>query len=113
MTTLPSFVQLMASLGLDNDRKPLEGPGMSPRSSPHPHSRTSSVASGRSSPLSPPSRGINIRRLQSSPSIVITQDGGAKPSRTERHASTERRVSPTPRARYSPYSAPVRVLAIN
>jgi hypothetical protein len=87
---LPSFIDLMRSLDLDND---VQGPGVSPKA---PHVRAASVASValyRSSPY--------VRHTELSPSIVVTQPGVRSAS-----ADGRRRTSPHP-ARYSPYAAPV------
>ncbi|KAJ3485363.1 hypothetical protein NLI96_g5029 [Meripilus lineatus] len=100
MTALPSFVELMASLGLDGSPKPEERP------LPHHHSRSSSYSS-ISSVASRSSSNHSSSNLSpyrnGSPAIVIEQTDSPTTA-TPRDWEMERRRS---RTRYSPYSPPI------
>jgi hypothetical protein len=119
-TILPSFIELMASLGLDN--KP-SGPGVAPSPS---HSRSASMASRSSSSL-PPLHHLsdslaNVTGLQrsASPAIVVSHhdtessrpnsrasdQGGSRTSSRRTSVSTSGQST----ARYNPYAAIVRSL---
>lgn len=99
MTALPSFVELMASLGLDSPEPPKNTP------LPH-HSRSSSYSSVSSitSRSSSTNSQSNLAPYQNgSPAIVISQQHES-PTIAPRDWEMERRRS---RARYSPYSPPI------
>ncbi|CCM01692.1 uncharacterized protein FIBRA_03756 [Fibroporia radiculosa] len=105
MTTLPSFVELMASLGLDNSARPATldthvGPACF--GSHFHHSRTSSTSSSCSSFSSAPSGTVSPPH----PSITVDEPQSYSVSRRESSPSgrdweSERR--PVRVARYSPY----------
>lgn len=95
MTALPSFVELMASLGIDS-----KSDAQDPRTVPH-HSRSSSYSSttsaiSNSSQLAFSSSGLSSSKAGS-------KSGSPTPS-TREWESSERRSS---RQRYSPYSPPI------
>lgn len=98
MTALPSFVELMASLGLENNKTDTVD------SHPHSqHSRSSSYSStcsvvSRSSTNNPPQPQL-VSQVNGSPSIVISRHPSS--SSLSRESDSERRRS---RTRYSPYS---------
>ncbi|KAH8106212.1 hypothetical protein BXZ70DRAFT_1004486 [Cristinia sonorae] len=94
MTALPSFVELMASLGIDSDRPDIkDSPAHAHHSRSSSYSSTSSVLSRGSASNLPHSQG------SPSPSILISRHPSS--SSLNRDGDAERRRS---RSRYSPYS---------
>ncbi|KAI0786366.1 hypothetical protein C8Q75DRAFT_269474 [Abortiporus biennis] len=97
MTALPSFVELMASLGLNN-----ESDNSRPRSQ---HSRSSSYSSTSSalsrSSSNVPSQPQPSPSLNGSPAIIISQQ---RTTSLPTEWDSERRRH---RSRYSPYSSPI------
>lgn len=97
MTTLPSFVELMASLGLENRPEPAaEGVQSKHHSRSSSYSSSSSIPSDASSAISTPHSNIFTG---SSPAIVVSQH---EESPVERDWEPEKRRCRM--LRYSPYS---------
>ncbi|PCH41428.1 hypothetical protein WOLCODRAFT_163085 [Wolfiporia cocos MD-104 SS10] len=102
MTTLPSFVELMASLGLDNKAHSpaLNNPGPALTAPRFHHSRsssTSSCSSFSSGPVSPPQRTIPV----DGPQIASMRES----SPSERDWEMERRKARA--KRYAPYGTSI------
>ena len=104
MTALPSFVELMASLGLDNSNTS-DVKDKHPQTPPFPHhsrsssysSTTSSIASFSSNIVPPPQSGLH---REASPAIFISRHRNSSGS-SDRDGDVEIRRH---RARFSPYA---------